>query len=262
LDSYLESKTIKVGENDIHYLTGGNGKPLVVVHGGGGGSTAWLRTAAELSDYYRVYVPDLPGFGKSKSEKEKFDLSDFVAFIEDFSKSLGLDDFHLVGHSIGGCIALLYALEFPHRPSKLVLISSMCLGKEIALWIRFLSRSAFQKSFGEAAIAFFTAIKWLGRRLNAPFRFNSPLSRLKIDIGRSTTTLKGQATIVANQLSELVMPTLLIWGADDKIIPPRHAYAAAEVIPDCQVNVLDGGGHHVHTQKTAEFSEIMTSFLG
>ena len=67
LGKNLESKIIKVGESDIHYLTGGNGKPLVVVHGGGGGSTAWLRTAAELSGHYRVYVPDLPGFGKSTS---------------------------------------------------------------------------------------------------------------------------------------------------------------------------------------------------
>ena len=141
MEKHLDSRITKVGKNDIHYLTGGDGIPLVVVHGGGGGSTAWLQTAMELSGNYRVYVPDLPGFGKSKSGKERFNLSYYVEFLDDFSRSLELNDFYLVGHSVGGCIALLYALKFPNRTRKLVLISSMCLGREIALWVRVLSSS-------------------------------------------------------------------------------------------------------------------------
>ena len=117
---------------------------------------------------------------KSESEKEKFNLSDYVEFIEDFSKSLELDDFHLVGHSVGGCIALLYTLKFPHRTKKLVLISSMCLGKEIALWIRFLSGSAFRKSLGEIAISFFKAIKFIRRSLG----FYNPQSNYNLSFLR------------------------------------------------------------------------------
>ena len=71
-DGNLQSKTTKVGELNIHYYCGGQGKPLIVVHGGGIGAKSWIEPVTELLKHYRVYVPDLPGFGKSQSPKEYF----------------------------------------------------------------------------------------------------------------------------------------------------------------------------------------------
>ena len=255
------SKQIKVGKLDIHYFTTGHGEPLVVLHGAGGGAEGWLQNMAEVSGHYRVYVPDLPGFGHSQPMDGNYGISEFVQFVENFTYSLGLKRFHLAGHSAGGGIALHYALEFPYKVGKLVLVSSMCLGKEMVLWIRVLSGSAAFRSLGIAAATIMEAIKRLVSLVYAPLEFVNPLPRGKIKLGASMTTLKEQTLVLGNQLSKLMMPTLLVWGANDSIVPVSHAYAAAQLIPDCQLQVFEGCGHSVYRQKAKEFSRLLTGFL-
>lgn len=257
----IHSKQIKVGKLNIRYFTAGNGEPLVVIHGGGGGAEGWLENVSELSERYRIYAPDLPGFGDSQPMDGDHGISEFVQFVEDFTHSLGLKRFHLIGHSVGGGIALRYALKFPYKVGKLVLVSSMCLGKEIALWVRVLSSSVFFRSLGVAAAAILKAVKWLLNLVYAPFKFINPLPRAKVDLGRGMTTLREQTTVLANRLSELMMPTLLVWGANDSIVPVSQAYAAAELIPDCQLHVFEGCGHSVYREKVEEFSHLLTEFL-
>ena len=257
----IQSKRVRVGKLDIHYFTGGEGDPLVVIHGGGDGARVWLESVGDLCKHYRVYVPDLPGFGCSQPIDGDHGIPEFVQFLEDFTHSLGLKCFHLVGHSIGGGIALRYALKFPHKIGKLVLVSSMFLGKEMALWVRFLSHSVFRRTLGVAAAAILKAVKWLLSLVYAPFQFVSPLPEAKINLGESISKLKEQTAVVVNQLSELMMPTLLVWGARDSVVPVRYAYAAAEVIPDCQLHVFEGCGHSVFKQKGKEFCRLLTRFL-
>ena len=261
MEETIHSKQIKVGKLDIRYFTGGQGEPLVVIHGGGGGAEGWLQSMSELCEHYRIYVPDLPGFGDSQPMDGDHGIPEFVEFMEDFTHSLGLKRFHLVGHSIGGGIALRYALKFPYKIGKLVLVSSMCLGKEIALWVRFLSSSGFIRSLGVAAGAVLKAVKWLVNLVYAPLKFVNPLPLVKITLGASMTTLEEQTTVMVNRLSELMMPTLVVWGANDSIVPVSHAYAAAQLIPDCQLHVFEDCGHAVYKQKVKEFSHLLTKFL-
>lgn len=247
---------------DIHYVTVGQGEPLVILHGGGDGSKSWLQSAMELSKHYTVYVPDLPGFGLSQSISDDFRLSEFVAFVDEFSRNLGLKYFHLLGHSIGGCIALRYTLTFPDKIKKLVLVSSMCLGKEIAPWIRFLSSSVFSKSIGRAASALFKVVRCLGGLFYTPLKEVNPLPQVKLAIGKRITTLKGQTTVFLSQLSDLIVPTLIIWGAKDGIVPAKHAHAAASQIPDCRIHIVEDVGHMVHRHNILDFSKVLTNFLG
>ena len=257
----MNKRRTKIGKLDIHYLTGGQGDPLVIIHGGGDGARAWQQNAKELSEHYRVYVPDLPGFGHSQSMSDKFDILEFVEFIENFSNDMGLKRFNLIGHSIGGGIALHYALKYPQKVKGLVLVSSWCLGKEAALWVRFLSHPVFCWSLGRAAIGTLNAAKRLIRLFHAPFEFVNPLSMVKVDIGRTMVTLKGQTTVLLNQLSELMVPTLLVWGARDNIVPARQAHVATELIPNCQLHVFEDCGHSVYRQRVSEFSQVLTRFL-
>ena len=232
-----------------------------MVHGGGAGAESWLQNAAELREHYRIYVPDLPGFGRSQPMNGGHDISEFVGFLEDFTHSLGLKRFHLVGHSIGGGIALRYALKFPHKIGKLVLVSSMFLGKEIALWVTVLSSCVFCRSLGIAAAAVLKAVKWLVNLVYAPLKFVNPLPRTKVNLGKSMTTFREQATVLVNQLSELMVPTLLVWGANDSIVPVSNAYDAAQLIPDCQLHVFEDCGHSVYKQRVKAFSHLLTTFL-
>ncbi|MFH1381983.1 MAG: alpha/beta hydrolase, partial [Chloroflexota bacterium] len=104
----MHREQVKVGQLDISYFAVGEGTPLIIIHGGVDGARSWLRMARQLGQYYRVYAPDLPGFGSSQSMGD-FQIRRYVEFIDGFARSLRLRRFCLIGHSIGGAIALHYA---------------------------------------------------------------------------------------------------------------------------------------------------------
>lgn len=258
----IYSRKIKIDGLDVRYYTAGQGDPLVVIHGGGGDARTWLNNIEVLSENYSVYAPDLPGYGGSQPLDGNYYIPELSEFIDDFSAHLELDSFYLVGHSLGGGVALNYALESPHKIKKLVLVSSLCLGREIALWVRLLSIPALLRSIGSLTLAVLKGIKWVLTTSLSPVEFVIPLSPASVYIGGSVTTLKEQTLVLANRLSEIIMPTLLVWGSKDPIVPVRHAYAAAQVIPDCQLKVFENRGHNVHRDELREFSHVLTGFLG
>ncbi len=258
----IQSIKTKVDGLDVHYYKAGQGEPLVVVHGGGGDARTWWHNIEALSENYTVYAPDLPGYGASQPLDGHYFIPELAGFVGSFSDNLGLDRFHLVGHSLGGGVALNYALESPHKIRKLVLVSSLCLGSEISLWIRLLSMPALIRSLGGLTLAVLRGVKWLVKAFLAQVEFIMPLSPSSVSIGGSVTTLKEQTLVLANRLSEVLMPTLLVWGAKDLIVPVRQAYAAAQVIPDCQLKVFQNRGHNVHRDEVKQFSHVLTGFLG
>ena len=255
-------KKLKVGQVNIHYFMSGYGEPLIVLHGGAEGARAWLKNVAELSKHYCVYVPDLPGFGRSQPMSDEFHLLEYVEFVENFANTLGIKSFHLMGHSIGGGIALHYALRFPEKIKKLVIVSSICLGTEIAPWARFVSLSIFYKIFWKVALSVLSFVRWMVRLFYARFEFMNPVPWVKMSIGKNIMTSKGQTTVLLDQLSELSVPTLLVWGAKDEILPVRHAYTASRLIPNCQLHVFEDCSHSVYKQKVQEFSQLLIEFLG
>jgi pimeloyl-ACP methyl ester carboxylesterase len=257
----IYKKRVKISGLDVNYFTGGDGEPLVIIHGGGDGAKSWLENIQELSKHYNVYIPDLPGFGDSQSINNKFSLPEYVSFVEEFTNALDLGPFYLVGHSIGGGIALHYAFRHPDKVSALVLVNSFCLGKEIALWVRILSASALCHSLGQLALAILKAVKWLAHQFWAPFHLANMLSNVKLDMGRTMTNLKGQSSALQDRLPQLTMPTLVVWGARDIIVPTHHAYSASKAIPDCQLHIFEDCGHSAYKQRIPEFSQVVTRFL-
>jgi pimeloyl-ACP methyl ester carboxylesterase len=257
----IQGKTIKVDGRDVRYYTAGEGEPLVVVHGGGGDARTWRDNIIELSERYTVYAPDLPGYGGSQPLEGNYYIPELSRFLGSFATNLGLERFNLVGHSMGGGIALDYALKSPHKIKKLVLVSSLCLGREIAFWVRLFSIPAFLRSLGTLTISVMKGIKWLAERLN-PAEFIMPLSPAAVTVGGNITTFKQQAVVLEDRLAEVSVPTLLVWGARDPIVPVRHAYQAAKVIPDCRVKVFKKRGHNVHREELEEFSSTLSGFLG
>jgi pimeloyl-ACP methyl ester carboxylesterase len=257
----VQGKTIKVDGRDVHYYTAGHGEPLVVVHGGGGDARTWWDNIIELSEKYTVYAPDLPGYGGSQPLEGNYYIPELSRFLGSFATNLGLERFNLVGHSMGGGVALDYALRSPHKVKKLVLVSSLCLGREIAFWVRLFSIPALLRSIGVLTISILKGIKWLAERMN-PAEFIMPLSPAAVTIGGYITTFKQQSVVLEDRLAEVAVPTLLVWGSRDPIVPVRHAYQAAKVIPDCRVKVFKNRGHNVHRDELEEFSSTLSGFLG
>ena len=255
------SKYINVEGYDVRYYTAGEGEPLVVIHGGGGDARTWLRNIEELSSNYTVYAPDLPGYGGSQPLDGKYYIPELTDFLDGFSDNLGLERFHLVGHSLGGGVALNYALHSPHRIKKLVLVSSLCLGSEIAFWVRLISVPSLLRALGAVTLSLFKGIKWMVKKVLKQVEFVIPFTPASVNIGGSVATFKQQTLVLADHFSELLTPTLLVWGARDGVVPVRQAYAAAQLIPDCQLKVFEKRGHNVHREEVSEFSHVVRGFL-
>lgn len=254
-------KHINIEGCEIRYYTAGKGDPLVVIHGGGGDASTWLRNIEELASHYTVYAPDLPGYGGSQPLDGKYYIPELTNFLDGFSDNLGLERFHLVGHSLGGGVALNYALHSPHKIKKLVLVSSLCLGREIAFWVRLISIPTLLQLLGAVTLSVFRGIKWVVKKVLKQVEFVIPFSPASVNIGGSVATFREQTMVLADRFTEVLPPTLVVWGARDNIVPVRHAYAAAKVIPDCQLKVFDKRGHDVHREDVTEFSNVVRGFL-
>jgi pimeloyl-ACP methyl ester carboxylesterase len=255
------SKNIMVDGLDVHYYMAGEGEPLLVIHGGGGDARSWEHNITDLAKKYTVYAPDLPGYGLTGPLKGKYHIPEIADFVEKFTESLGIREFSLVGHSLGGGVALDLALKFPANIKKLVLVSSLCLGNDIAFWLRVISLPTVIKLAGSVFIFGFNAAKWLISRLN-PLKYILPLTPAAMTVGVTISDFHHQRLVLEKRLSEVKIPTLLVWGENDPVVPVKQAYSAAKVIPNCKLKVFKRRGHNVHREEFKKFSKLIYDFLG
>ena len=261
MNNIIESKSIKVNGLNVRYYTAGQGEPLLVIHGGAGDAKTWWKNIAELALKYTGYAPDLPGFGGSQPLSGNYYIHELSEFIGKFAAGIGLDKFNLVGHSLGGGIALDYTLKSPNKVKKLVLISSLCLGREVGFWLRFLSIPGLIHSLATLVMGVLQGVKWVAKQLKR-VEYVIPLTPAIIHVGENLTIFNRQSLVLESRLAEVHVPTLLVWGAKDPIVPVRQAYAAARMIPDCRLKVFEKRGHNVHREELKQFSSVLAGFLG
>ena len=231
----IKSLKLKVGDRQAHYLKAGNGgSPVVLLHGGASDSKDWSETLAALSHSYRLYAPDVVGYGQTEKERDGYYLSDFVDFTWAFIETLGLNSTSLVGHSLGGRISLEIALRHPERVSRLVLIDTLGFGK-LAWWGTFLGAAAWGTR------------KALGKPQPYP-RFLK-----KHDEDRDWRCLE--------KLSKLKVPTLLVWNRLDPYFSVKHAIAAKKLMPEARLEIFPGYGHAPHVQYRDYFNNLLLDFL-
>ncbi len=257
----IRSCWVVVNGLNIHYLTGGAGKPLIIIHGGSDGASAWQQNIEALAKNYTVYVPDLPGFGLSELKEGSYSAPAMVDFVNAFARTQGLTKFHLMGHSYGGGIAVHFALRYPAKIIKLVLVSSLCLGREIAWWIRYFANPIVLRPIEKVVMPIFKGIRWLARVLG-PWELVFPVRQASFEVGTCMATLTRQTFNLRSQLNRIKVPTLLVWGDRDPVVPYYQAYCAGAVIPDCQVKVFAGEGHSVYRERLTDFSTVLMGFLG
>ncbi len=130
------------------------------------------------------------------------------------------------------------------------------------MWARLLTYPTFCRSIGQAAMSTLSALRWLVKLFYTSFEFPNPLSPVMIDLGMNIMTLEGQTTVLLDRLSELFVPTLIVWGTKDNVVPVTHGYVASQLIPNCQLHIFEDCGHNSHRQKVHEFSQLLIKFLG
>ena len=244
-------------------LEGGSGAPLVFLHGAGG----LLRDNPfldQLAQRYHVFAPEWPGYGESTGEELLEDMLDFTLHGWDLVDALGLRRPHLVGHSMGGMIAAEMACVSPHDAGKLVLVSAAGLWMDehpipdiFSLLPYQIAEVLFQDPARGAALL--TGGADLSN-MDALREFYLGTQRRLAMAGKILFPIPNRR--VSKRLYRLTAPTLVLWGAADRLIVPAYAEAWKASIADARMEVIDGAGHMLPYEQPEAFGRAVSAFLG
>jgi pimeloyl-ACP methyl ester carboxylesterase len=272
-----ESSSVTLKSGRIHFLTLGNGPPVLLIHGAGGGCANWYRVIGGLASGFCVFAPDLPGFGLSEPIPPANGLGAQVAdILLDWAAGLGLKQFDLVGTSFGGLVALRMAQRAPARVRRIVLLDSVGLATHVPAAVR----AAALPVLGRALLYPTRAgTAWLFRNLLVADAsvFPGPEKDALLNYlwvcargGAATlaaalrrfTGVRGQREVLTDgELARIHHPALLLWGDRDRFLPMSHAQRAAAVMPESSLHVIRGAGHSPNWERPGEVTERILVFL-
>ena len=265
--------------SDLHYVDAGHGPAVALVHGLLGSHRNWDHTVDALAPERRVVAPDLFGHGASAKPMGDYSLGSHAATLRDLLDHLGIASVTLVGHSLGGGIALQFAYLFPERVDRLVLVSSGGLGRELspllraatlpgAEWVVPLLASRWVRDRGEALGRGLARVGVPARPdLTEAWRGLASLSdrdsrRAFLATARAVIDPGGQTVNASPRLHlAATVPTLLVWGARDRMIPSWHAVMAQQAIEGSRVEVFEGAGHFPHLDDPDRFARVLREFI-
>jgi pimeloyl-ACP methyl ester carboxylesterase len=270
-DRYLQVH----GINTRYWQMGDRGSKIILLHGGNGSIEFWLYNIATLAQDHRVYAFDMVGAGKSDCPDASYSLAYQAEFLRGFMAALSLDTATLIGNSMGGGVALEFTRLYPDRVDRLVLVDSMGFGAEISLGIRLITLPAIVNLLrpGRWMIpAMLRSNFYNGNSLPPEWiEFRYPIfampgrNHVILQLGQSNFNLAGVLPAVYQpilaSLPQISQKTLVIWGDSDLIIPFKHAYIAAERLPNSQLQVFSNCGHHPYLEYPARFDRLVLEFL-
>lgn len=236
---------VNVAGTTIRYLEAGREHPgptLVLFHGYKAGADYWFpHMFPAMASNFHVIAPDLPGFAYS-SRMTSHNLDAYAVKMNEFFDALGLQEIYLMGHSMGGQVAIATAAYNPDRVKKLVLVDSSGLPRTGPVW-----RVPFEMLTDASARHWGLAPLMI--RLNF----------LCTAAAEGLTMLRHEH--VTGYLKSLDMPTLIVWGSRDRVIPLEHGALLARHITHGRLAVIRGAGHMPFYQKPSEFNKLVTHFL-
>ena len=262
------------------YRIAGSGPPVVLIHGMLNSSSHWQSVALELAREHTVIAPDLIGHGDSAAPRGDYSLGAHAASIRDLLAAIGIERATIVGHSLGGGVAMQFFYQFPQRVERLVLISSGGLGQQVSPMLRTAALP------GVSALLSLTiqprllaALAGGGRRmreralsggvhLQAIARALRPLENADarqafLTTLRSVIDVHGQRVSATDRLYLLeTMPTMIVWGERDHTIPLEHGRLAHEAIPHSFFKTLPDAAHFPHLEDPQGLSRLLSEFIG
>jgi pimeloyl-ACP methyl ester carboxylesterase len=274
-----EEHALVLHGHHVRCLVAGEGPAILLIHGITSRADTWRETMPRLAERFTVIAPDLVGHGESAKPRGDYSLGAHASGVRDVLAALGHDTVTVVGHSLGGGVAMQFAYQFPERCERLVLVSSGGLGRDVHLALRAAALPGSELVLGLiAGTRVRDAGTAVGRLLSrVGVRPGADVSEIASGYGsladadarhafvhtvRAVLDSGGQRVSARDRLylaSEL--PTLIVWGSNDRIIPVAHGRAAHETIADSRLEILDGAGHFPHLDQPDRFAELLADFV-
>lgn len=278
MDDEFGQRHVLVHGHSVAYRRAGSGEAVVLVHGLAGNSRTWKDVMPTLSRTHDVIAPDLMGHGESAKPMGDYSLGAHASGLRDLLLTIGVEHATIVGHSFGGGVAMQLAYQHPEMCDRLVLVGSGGLGREVS-WLLRLVTLPFAEYAMPLVFPRFVAdrgtdvSRFLHRRgLRSPrlgemWRSYTSLAgaenrtafvrtiRTVIDPGGQAVSALDRVYLASH------VPTMIVWGAIDHIIPVSHAHVAHEAIEGSRLEILPDVGHFPHTEAPGAFLEVLEDFL-
>lgn len=253
------------------YRLVGSGPALLLVHGISDHSGTWAHLLPELARRYTVIAPDLLGHGSSDKPRADYAAAAYACGMRDLLGVLNIDQVTVVGHSLGGGVAMQFAYQFPERCARLVLVASGGIGRGVHPLLRLASAPG-----AELALQVLTRLpgvpsvlpmldfgpdaKYARERYAA---LRDPAARTAfLRTLRSVVDVRGQVvTMLDRCYLTRGIPTLLVWGSADRILPVGHARKAHEAMPGSRLEIFEGAGHFPHQTDPRRFIALLDEFI-
>jgi pimeloyl-ACP methyl ester carboxylesterase len=272
-------RTVRIHGHDVSYRMSGQGPTVVLIHGIAGSSTTWRAVMPALAEHYTVIAPDLLGHGQSAKPRGDYSLGAYASGVRDLLAVLGQERATVVGHSLGGGVAMQFAYQFPERVQRLVLVASGGLGKEVSPLLKAVTLPGAEyvlplllhpriREAGEWPASLARRVGWRPTvTLAEVWRSYTTLTdrhgqHAFIHTVRSVIDVAGQRVSAHDRLYLAeALPTLIVWGDQDRIIPVAHAHQAAEAMGGARLEILEGAGHFLPWRNADWFLPILEDFL-
>jgi 4,5:9,10-diseco-3-hydroxy-5,9,17-trioxoandrosta-1(10),2-diene-4-oate hydrolase len=273
----LQDQYIQIGSINTRYWSAGNqGDPIILLHGGGSSIEVWSYNIQALAQHHRVFAFDMVGSGLSDKPVVPYSLDYQLQFLNTFLDTFDIQEASLIGNSMGGSIALKFALQSPERVQKLGLVSSFGLGREIDFSDRLLAAfpaiaNLIPASRNGVRMVLNSCVydpksvpeDWIElsfQRFNLPGRKEALMSLLSTNLDFWGVRREVFSPIV-QRLDQIEAPTLIIWGKQDTIIPVSHADVAARRILHSRLHIFEHCGHWAQVEYPKEFNQLVLEFL-
>jgi pimeloyl-ACP methyl ester carboxylesterase len=275
----IERVEVSLHGHRVNFNIAGEGTPVVLIHGVAGRAAQWDQTAQLLAERHTVVAPDLLGHGDSAKPRGDYSLGAHASGIRDLLVGLGIERASVVGHSLGGGIAMQFAYQFPERCERLVLVSSGGLGEEVHALLRaatlpgseFVLPLLAHPRLLEIASVIPRALGRLGLRTRTDLTemargyqslANAEARNSFIHTVRAVIDPTGQRINASDRLYlASKMPSLIVWGRHDRIIPVEHAYPAHEAMPGSRLELFENAGHFPHMDDPLRFARTLEAFF-
>jgi pimeloyl-ACP methyl ester carboxylesterase len=274
----IKEDILKIDGISTRYLTIGQGSPIVFLHGIGESSFDWQWLMSDLMGERSMYALDMPYSSGIHPPRKEYSQDFLAEFVFRFLSELNIDKPVVVGHSLGGIVAITMAFKDPQLLKGLVLVGSAGLGPDLnpllsmqtlrgySDFLSLMSRTpmgALHRIWARSLVLYtypyLVPAEWTHEQYRlslTPYFMDVLLEAL-----RNHVNMKGQQTILIDQLSEIKMPTLVIWGGNDRVIPLSHAKEAMKHLPNARLEVISDCGHMPQVERPSATAAVLNQFL-